>query len=171
MMMDIRPLQIGELSALRRIAIDTQIDTFGHLNSKQHMEAFLQKAYNMDQIKEEFQEPGSVHCMAWEGNEPAGFLRLRLNQEVEEYLGKNTIELQRIYVSRKFLGKKIGFALMQHALAHARDNKFEWLWLGVWEKNHKAQEFYKKLGFEQFSTHIFWMGPDPQTDWLLKLKL
>ena len=170
-MIEIRPIKSGELSLLRQMAIETQLETFGKLNTPENMEAFIQKTFNMDQLKNEFQEPGSIYFMAWEGNEPAGFLRLRLNPEVVEHLGINSIELQRIYVLKKFLGRKIGFALMQKALAYARKNNFEWIWLGVWEKNPKAYEFYKRLGFQRFSEHIFWMGPEPQTDWLLKLKL
>jgi hypothetical protein len=41
----------------------------------------------------------------------------------------------------------------------------------VWEKNFKAQQFYSRWGFERFSEHTFWMGDDPQVDWLLKKKL
>ena len=153
------------------MAIETQLDTFGKLNTPENMEAFIQKTFNMHQLKSELQEPGSIYYMAWDGEEPSGFLRLRVNPESEEHLGSNAIELQRIYVLKKFLGRKIGFQLMQTALAYARKNKFEWIWLGVWEKNPNAYAFYKRLGFERFSEHIFWMGPEPQTDWLLKLKL
>ncbi len=170
-MIEIRPIKSGEISLLRQMAIETQLDTFGKLNTPENMEAFIQKTFNLDQLKKEFQEAGSIYYIAWDGEEPAGFLRLRTNPETDEHLGNNTIELQRIYVLKKFLGRKIGFQLMQTALAYARKNKFEWIWLGVWERNPKAYAFYKRLGFERFSEHIFWMGPEPQTDWLLKLKL
>jgi ribosomal protein S18 acetylase RimI-like enzyme len=45
------------------------------------------------------------------------------------------------------------------------------MWLGVWEKNFRAQKFYEKWGFEKFSEHVFLMGDDPQIDWLLKKPL
>ncbi len=170
-MIEIRPIKSWEISLLRQMAIDTQLEAFGELNTPENMEAFIQKTFKMDQLTNECKEPGSIYYMAWDGEQPAGFLRLRANPEAEKHLGKNAIELQRIYVLKKFLGKKIGFQLIQTALAHARKNKFEWIWLGVWEKNPKAYAFYKRLGFERFSEHIFWMGPEPQTDWLLKLKL
>ena len=170
-MIEIRSAQPADLLLLRAIAIQTQVDTFGEFNAPANMEAFLREAYDLAQFEKEFQEEGSIYYMAWEGNEPAGFLRLRLNDEVEQHLGKNSIELQRIYVTKPFLGKKVGFMLMQTAITYAREKKFDWLWLGVWEKNLKAQDFYRNWGFERFSQHIFWMGPDPQTDWLLKLKL
>jgi len=170
-MIEIVPALPKDIEMLRRISIETQVDTFAADNAPDHMEAYLKEAYEPVKFEREFYEPDSIYCIAWEGSEPAGFLRLRVTNEAEEYLGKNAIELQRLYVMRAFQGKKVGFMLMQHAIDYSRHKKFEWLWLGVWEHNIKAQEFYKKVGFQHFSNHVFWMGPDPQNDWLMKLKL
>jgi ribosomal protein S18 acetylase RimI-like enzyme len=68
-------------------------------------------------------------------------------------------------------GKSVGRFLMEKALDWASKKKYEWMWLGVWEKNFKAQKFYEKWGFEKFSEHVFLMGDDPQIDWLLKKPL
>ena len=38
------------------------------------------------------------------------------------------------------------------------------LWLGVWERNARAQAFYRKCGFRKVGTQIFVVGSDPQTD-------
>ena len=38
------------------------------------------------------------------------------------------------------------------------------LWLGVWERNARAQAFYRKCGFRAVGTQIFVVGSDPQTD-------
>ena len=110
-MIEIRPVQPSELAILRQIAIETQVYTFGKLNTPENMEAFLREAYDLSQFKKELQEPGSIYYMAWEAKEPAGFARLRLNVEAERYLGKNAIELQRLYVTKNFLGRKVGYKL------------------------------------------------------------
>ena len=170
-MLQIREIPPVEIPILRRIAIETQVETFAALNTRENLEAFIRDAYSMEKFVEEFQEMDSTYYMAWEGSEPAGFLRLRVNNEVEPHLGKHSIEIQRLYVTTAFQGKKVGAALMQHALNYGKDRKFEWMWLGVWEKNYKAQAFYKRWGFEKFAEHVFWMGPDPQNDWLLRLRL
>ena len=65
----------------------------------------------------------------------------------------------------------MGTLLMQHAIYYSRKIGFDWLWLGVWEHNLKAQNIYAKWGFTRFSERTFYMGEDAQTDWLLKLKL
>jgi ribosomal protein S18 acetylase RimI-like enzyme len=69
------------------------------------------------------------------------------------------------------IGKGIGKALMLKCIEIAREKKSDVLWLGVWENNQRAIDFYTKWGFEKFSTHIFMLGDDPQTDWLMKKEL
>ena len=38
------------------------------------------------------------------------------------------------------------------------------LWLGVWERNVRAQAFYRKQGFTVVGSQIFRLGSDPQRD-------
>lgn len=156
---------------MRRVAIETQVDTFGAANTKENMDAFLKEAYSFEKFAQELTEPNAMYYLAWEGKELAGFVRLRVTDEASAYLGSNAIELQRLYVLKKFQGQKVGKILMEKALAHARNGNFEWIWLGVWERNYKAQDFYARWGFIRFSEHIFQMGDDPQTDWLLKRRV
>ena len=113
-MMEIRPVRLEELGQLRKVAIETFIEAFADLNTAENMEAVLKEAYRLDTLKEEWKEVGSRSYLAWEENEPIGFARLRLNDEVENQLGKNTIELQRLYVHPVHQGKKIGSLLMKH---------------------------------------------------------
>jgi ribosomal protein S18 acetylase RimI-like enzyme len=42
---------------------------------------------------------------------------------------------------------------MEASLTYVQENKYEWIWLGVWERNFKAQRFYEAWGFESFSEH------------------
>ena len=53
----------------------------------------------------------------------------------------------------------------------ARAQKAAYVWLGVWEENVRAINFYKKQGFNEFDKHIFMLGDDAQTDLLMRLPL
>lgn len=169
--MNIRLAIPEDLPALRRVAIETQIDTFGAQNSKENMDAFLQEAYSPEKLSRDLYELDSKNYVVYDEAELAGFMRLRKSNEMDHLLGPNTIELQRLYVLRSHHGKGMGAALMQLAIDYAAEQKFEWIWLGVWEKNLKAQEFYTRFGFVRFSEHIFQMGEDAQTDWLMRRRI
>jgi ribosomal protein S18 acetylase RimI-like enzyme len=96
---------------------------------------------------------------------------LRKNNEAIDQLGPNTIELHRLYIDTRYQNQKLGKRLMEFALDFAAKSKVEWIWLGVWEHNPKAQAFYQRWGFEKFSEHIFQMGAEAQTDWLLRKRI
>jgi ribosomal protein S18 acetylase RimI-like enzyme len=74
------------------------------------------------------------------------------------------VELQRIYVGLDHHGSGLGKMLMDSAIAIAKKERFEWIWLGVYEENKRAKRFYEKLGFEMVGTHEFWLGSDQQID-------
>lgn len=61
--------------------------------------------------------------------------------------------------------------LFDKALEEARKTTCSYVWLGVWENNHRAIKFYSKNGFEKFDTHIFKLGDEEQLDWMMKLDL
>jgi len=170
-MIAIRPAQAEELGPLRKVAIETFIEAFADFNTSENMEAVLREAYHPDTLEKELREEGSVCYLAWEDNNLIGFVRLRLNDEAEDRLGKNTIELQRLYVHPAHQGNKTGSLLMKQVVDYCSKQGYDWIWLGVWERNYKAQEFYSKWGFERFSEHTFQMGDDPQVDWLLRKRV
>ena len=95
-----------------------------------------------------------------------------LNENLnEEKLKENHFEIERIYVLKAFLGQKIGQILFNKAIEIGREKNLEYVWLGVWEENHRAIKFYKKNGFEIFGKHDFVLGKDVQTDLLMKMKI
>lgn len=169
-MVQLRLATLADIPDLQRVAIQTQIDTFGADNTEANMKAYLDQTYNRESLARELDEPMSWNYLAILGTRLVGFMRLRQTAEVVHLLGTNTLELQRLYVETSMKGKGIGTVLMEEALRFAKARGFDWIWLGVWERNFAAQEFYRKWGFERFSEHVFQMGDDPQIDWLLRRK-
>ncbi|MCU0419287.1 MAG: GNAT family N-acetyltransferase [Cyclobacteriaceae bacterium] len=167
----IRLAREEDLPALQRLAIQTYRDTFDGTASEEDTRLLLERAYHRDQLTAELHEPGSVLYHAFAGSTLVGFLRMRENNEVEHLLGPCTYELQRLYIDKAFHGKKLAHQLMTVALAEAEKRNVDWLWLGVWERNVRAQRFYARWGFERFSEHTFWVGNDPQIDWLFRKRI
>ena len=60
---------------------------------------------------------------------------------------------------------------MRAVIAAASGRGAKTLWLGVWERNLRAQAFYRKMGFVDAGSHTFLLGSDRQTDRLLTLGL
>lgn len=80
----------------------------------------------------------------------------------------NSIELEKIYVKGIFQGKGLGCMLMDKTIEVARVREKSYIWLGVWEKNDKALQFYKNNGFYEIGKHSFIIGEENQTDYIMR---
>jgi hypothetical protein len=65
-MIEIRQARPADLPELRRVAIETQIATFGPQNSPEIMEAFLAESYSVASFEQEFLETGNPYYLAWD---------------------------------------------------------------------------------------------------------
>lgn len=162
----IRTATRKDAEMLRSLGILTFRETFEAFNTPEDMELYLREAFSAEQAIREFDEPGVQFFVAWEGEDPVGYAKVRAGKGP-----KNSLELQRLYVKALYIGQGIGNKLMQTCLQHAQQEGYDAVWLGVWEHNNRAIRFYERWGFEKFGQHIFMLGNDAQTDLLMKKQL
>jgi len=170
------PIQIvqikpSEVEALQLLSRQTFIETFAIYNSKEDMHNYLTNNLSLDTLTNELSNPNSKFYFAIEGDKKIGYLKLNLGDAQSDLKDPASLEIERIYVLNIYFGKKVGQVLYQKALAMAKDLALKYIWLGVWEKNERAIQFYKKNGFVEFDQHIFILGNDEQTDLLMRLEL
>tara|TARA_R110000868_G_scaffold4211_13_gene26686 strand:+ start:89183 stop:89770 length:588 start_codon:yes stop_codon:yes gene_type:complete len=166
-----KKLTLNELQELKQIGRSTYLESFSMENSDENMKSYLNTAFNSKKLSTELNEKQSEFYFVYYKNEVAGYLKLNFGTAQSEFKENDGMELERIYVLKKFQGKSIGKMALEHILKIAHSKKMKYVWLGVWDKNAKAIKFYKKHNFEVFSSHDFTMGNDIQTDFLMKLNL
>ena len=88
-----------------------------------------------------------------------------------DYKKLKGIEIERIYVIREMKGHGIGRIMIEKTIEIAKNNRFDYVWLGVWAENAAAISFYEKMGFTVFGEHIFMMGNDAQKDFLMLIEI
>ena len=100
-----------------------------------------------------------------------GYLKLNFKDAQTEKLEENHFEIERIYVLKAFLGQKIGQILFDKAIEIGREKNLEYVWLGVWEENHRAiHSFYEKMVLKS-SENMILFSEELQTDLLMKMKI
>ena len=166
--MRITSLTISDVSILRGIARDTFIETFSEANKAEDMDRYLAKNFSEDQLARELSNPNSFFYVAEVNGNVVGYLKLNTAHAQTEPQAADALEIERIYVLSSYHGHGVGQALYHHAMSVAEDRKASYVWLGVWEHNHRALRFYEKNGLIAFGTHIFQLGNDQQTDILMK---
>lgn len=164
----IRVATLDDVEAIVSLGIRTFRDTFDDVNTPENMMQYVNETFTIKRIGTEILEPGSKFFLAEQESEVIGYARVRSSEKPVGVGEGKAIEIERLYADKKFLGKRVGYLLMSECMQYARDNNYQWVWLGVWENNERAIAFYKRWGFERFSEHVFMLGSDAQTDWLMK---
>jgi len=167
----IRKIKILDLAQLQKIGISTFTETFAEHNTKEDLEKYLKESFAADKLIAELENPNAAFYFAELDDTIIGYLKINFGDAQTELKDNKSVEIERIYVLQAYHGKKIGQLLYNKAIEIAKEHQAQYVWLGVWEENHRALQFYKKNGFVQFDTHIFKLGNDEQTDIMMKLAL
>jgi ribosomal protein S18 acetylase RimI-like enzyme len=160
-----------DLEMLQKISRKTFSESFSEGNTPENLNKYLDLQFSIGNLSDEINHPNSEFYFIFQGDQLAGYLKLNYGTAQTELKGDSSIEIERIYVLKEHQGKKLGQAMLDHAIHIAKRKNAEFIWLGVWEKNLKAIEFYRKNGFIEFDRHIFVLGDEPQTDLMMKLNL
>jgi len=167
----IRKIKILDLAQLQKIGISTFTETFTEHNTKEDLEKYLKESFASEKLIAELENSDAAFYFAEVDDTVIGYLKINFGYAQTEIKDNKAVEIERIYVLQAYHGKKIGQLLYNKAIEIAKEHKAKYVWLGVWEENHRALQFYKKNGFVPFDTHIFKLGNDEQTDIMMKLAL
>jgi len=162
---------LSDIDQLQKIGQQTFRETFSAGNTEENLAKYLEEGFSPEKLTFELNDKNSEFYFASLDNDVVGYLKLNFGQSQTELKDKKALEIERIYVLKEFHGKKVGQLLYEKAMQIARQTNANYVWLGVWEENPRAINFYKKNGFVEFDKHIFKLGIDEQTDIMMKLKL
>ena len=168
---EIKKIGLAEIGQLQVLGKQTFLETFADGNTEENMRIYLEEGFTADKLTLELTEPNSHFYFALLDNKTIGYLKINFGQAQTELKDKKAIEIERIYVLKEFQGQRVGQILFDLAFDLAKRINADYIWLGVWEKNPGALNFYKKNGFVEFNKHIFKLGNDEQTDIMMKLQL
>lgn len=161
----------NDVSTLQEISIQTFSETFEHDNEEQHLQAYLDKAYNIEKLREELSNVYSFFYFIKHQDTIAGYLKVNVKDAQTEAVGENALEVERIYIRKEFQKLGLGKELLNYAFAVAHEQQVSKVWLGVWEENKNALAFYNKNGFIKSGQHSFFMGEDEQIDWIMEKQI
>jgi len=167
----IRKATISDLEIIQEISKQTFTETFAEVNTPDNMANYLRENFNPEQMASEINNPNSAFYIASSEKEIICYMKLNFGDAQTEKQKGNNLEIHRIYVLQAFHGKKIGQLLLDEVLKIAKEMAVNSIWLGVWEENNRAIQFYTKNGFVEFDKHIFTLGDDVQTDLLMQLEM
>jgi len=145
------------------------VETFGHLYRPEDLAAFLARL-SPEGFRSELADARYRFVLAFDGDEAVGFCKLGpLSLPVDA--DDSALELRQLYILSPWHGRGIAQALMEWALAEAREQGAATLYLTVYTDNHRARAFYRRYGFAYVAPYAFMVGEQADEDEIWKLEL
>jgi ribosomal protein S18 acetylase RimI-like enzyme len=148
-MITIYKASVAEATQLTELARNIYKEHYLHLwhpgGAEWYMETY---AYAFDKIQQELADDNIEYFIAVEKGIECGYLKLVLNAALEGYEKTNALEVERIYLHQKAMGKGLGKQLMQLAAQRAEDLEKDRLFLKAMDSSAAAIEFYQRQGFD-----------------------
>lgn len=167
----IRKCTLDDIHILHEFSYKTYNETFRPMNTPSNMKAYLEQAFDINKLRNELSNSSSLFYFLYADKKLAVYLKLNEYAAQTDINDPQSMEIERIYVTKEFQGSGLGGIMLNKAIDIATIRKKSYIWLGVWEKNNKAILFYKKNGFYVVGKHFFLMGEEEQTDFIMRKDL
>ncbi|UTD54610.1 MULTISPECIES: GNAT family N-acetyltransferase [unclassified Halomonas] len=162
---------VKSLDELVEVGRSTYLEAFKSYCSDEVMKTYLDQAFERNKIRQEIMNEDSEFYFIRVDDELAGYLKLNVNSAQSDLKNENGLEIERIYVKAQYKSRGLGKIMLSHGVKRAKELIKSFAWLGVWEKNLAAIDFYKKNGFYEFGSHRFIMGNEVQNDFIMKKEI
>ncbi|TRW84826.1 GNAT family N-acetyltransferase [Mycolicibacterium sp. 018/SC-01/001] len=134
--------------------------------------AFIAENLTRDRFADYLRDPDRTVLTATDGDRIVGYAMLIGGAPGDPDVAaavtaRPTVELSKMYVLPEAHGAGASAALMSAALQHASAVAAASVWLGVNQKNVRAQRFYRKHGFEVTGTKSFLVGEHLEQDYVM----
>jgi len=170
--LEIRFATTSDAKALSLLAAETFSDTFAHFYTPTDLRTFLESTHTEQLQLTELQNPDYLTLLVVQKDKFVGYSTIRIGSREEQIKGPDPVaEIWRFYISKEFIGKGAAKMLMDRTMEVVKESKASIVWLGVWENNHRAQNFYKKYGFQEVGYHDFVIGTAVDRDLLFQINL
>ena len=165
-----RPATPADAAEIRDVATRSYAETFEGLYRQEDLDAFLPAAFGPTGLQAHLSEPAYTIRVATDRGAMVGFAKLGPVVFPGDWPA-GAVELHQLYVLKDHLGAGIGPALMDWAIATAREGGATELLLSVYVDNERAKRFYARYGFVDIGRFDFAVGSTIDEDRLMRLAL
>ena len=151
---------LEDIEILRKVGKETFFETFYDSNTEENMDDYLRTSFSYENVKGELENRDSIFFIARYKDQVAGYMKVNFERAQTEVDYKNSLEVQRIYILKKYQRMGLGKIFIDRSIEIAKEKDLDYIWLGVWENNINSIKFYEKQGFKKFDTHSFLVGED-----------
>src|SRR5262245_249933 len=171
MRLSVRPLAEADIKDAAALAAEVFRFAYGDaFNDSARLDQYLLATFAPEPFASQLRSE-SVTCLVGHVDEQlAGILKLAATAPPAVVEGASCVELAKLYVRERFHGTGIAGALLKSAMDAAGTFGYDMMWLCVWERNLRAQAFYRKSGFTVVGDVVIPMNGVPFRDLVMQAR-
>jgi len=155
----IKKAQITDAAIIAVLGQVTFMETYRHLfEDLNELIDYCESSFSVQKLERDIMRPNNHFFIAWFDSLPVGYALIKFENSNNSGSNNRMSQLDRIYVLKEFLNKKIGQKLKDALIEKALAEKSDCIWLHVNPENDRAIHFYKKNGFSKIGNDTFSIG-------------
>ena len=163
---------VAELPELADVAAKTFPLACPPSVTAENVAAFIDENLSEARFADYLADPDRIVLVAREDGRMVGYAMLIRGVPDDEDVQRAVtlrpaVEISKMYVLPDSHGAGVSVALMTEAVEQAEELDAKCVWLGVNQKNERAQRFYTKHGFSINGTKTFRLGTDTENDYVM----
>ncbi len=147
----ITPCTAEDLHTLQDIAINSYGDHYLYLWYDSGM-WYIDRSFSDKALKTELADTNAAFFLIYEGDELVGFLKLNIDKELEGFTAEESLELERIYLTKAASGRGIGRRVVHFTVDFAKERNKRVVWLKAMDSS-RSVDFYEQNGFVKCGTY------------------
>ena len=138
---NIRIWHESDFPIVRKILLDTWLDTYSSFIPVEDINGYLESTYNVEKLKLILENPDSSGFVIESGIIPLGFMRISISKT------ENRFYISSLYVLPEYQGLGLGKSLLSKATEEAAIRGYTNIYLGVMKQNVKSLKWHENHGF------------------------
>lgn len=147
-----------DIGSLVELAASAFRDTYLLLDDPVDIEEYVTAKFTPAIFASILQDDLSTLLVAVDSEQYVGYAHIILSAPPPCVTGPSPIELARLYLRQSVIGKGYGAALMRAVHRVAVQRRCLTIWLGVYGRNERARDFYRRWDFVDVGTKAFVFG-------------
>jgi len=174
--MEFRRAVSGDAALLHDVAAATFPLACPPDSSPHDIQEFIDTHLTVERFDEYLTDPTRDLLLAIDGDRAVGYTMLvaedpRDPDVAASVTHRPTVELSKVYVRPDVQGSGVARQLVERSVQLARDRGAASVWLGVNDRNARANRVYEKSGFAEVGVKRFLLGTRWESDFVRALEL
>jgi len=157
-MVIVRKATILDAPVISFLGKQTFSEAFGYLFTEGELNQYLDDTFSLKKLESSLLKPHNFFAIVYYDDKPVGYCKVKVGSHYNDSADRTHVQLQKIYILKHYLGKKLGALLLKHIFDLSEIKECELVWLVVLHTNTSAIKFYEKHGFEKLKKYYYAIG-------------